>query len=413
MFDLLAPAFIKEASKRRNQIESYRKPDRFGQGFKYSSTGQLMIASDSTVAKSQQILARQLRISTTDVSELKKRQSTRTDLDRQRYVIFTKSLETNRSQTFDFFHNRIWPSLHLGIHNPWVAPVAQQRYFILNSSEEHLFSRRRRRLTIDPHGDGQKASSYALFAREGNALSTTTENQLTHTSLPETEKLLESVSVNDAMKQQSADDDVLDVRDDNANSVAEEGDGWEEEDNEWDEMARARDAAARVAVRTRRSSKSKRRASSSPSIASRFSRVSSVSSGGERTSVETILCRDDRVVFVRPTMSAKGSVVLTNRAIIFNPEVNIASKAGDTNAKPTNEQLQKQRNILNRKRRWRIENIRRMYLRRYCLVNCAFELFVNGGEVVFFVFKGDPQVERRDKYFEAPQGQQSLHLPPF
>jgi hypothetical protein len=401
VFDLLAPALIKETSRQRKQIISYRQPGRFGQGFVYVSPGKLALANNSTVAKSQQILSRQLKISTTDVSELQKRQSSRSDLDRQRFVIFIKGMETNRSQTYQFFHNRIWPALNLGIYNPWAAPLTQKRYFILSNSEEHLFSRRRRRLIIDPHGDGQKASSYALFAREGNRTSSSMNSEL------ETEKLLASVSVRDAMKQQSAEDEGEHVQGDPADDIVDEGDGWEEEDNEWDEMARARDAAARVAVRTRRPSKSKRRTTASPSISSRFSRASTISTDNQGSNVETILCRDDRVVFVRPTMSAKGSVVLTNRAIIFNPDLDVNSPSkSEANEemdkqKSNNDPLQQQRRISNRKRRWRLENIRRMYLRRYCLVSCAFELFVNGGEVVFFVFKGDPQVERRDSMYTA------------
>ena len=100
-------------------------------------------------------------------------------------------------------------------------------------------------------------------------------------------------------------------------------------------------------------------------------------------------------------MSAPGSAIVTNRAIIFNPDPfaksNIDNTNDTSNVKVEGDEDGKRTklkyNPANRKRRWRLENIRRMYLRRYCLVSCAFELFVSGGEVVFLVFKGNPQVK--------------------
>ena len=53
----------------------------------------------------------------------------------------------------------------MGYHTPWSCDHRIRRYFLLDNAEEHLFSRRRRRLALDPFGDAHKEESYALFAR--------------------------------------------------------------------------------------------------------------------------------------------------------------------------------------------------------------------------------------------------------
>ena len=377
VFDLLAPALIREKTHLNNNPQDavlvYQNPN-------------LFVLASRTI---NDIVSRQVNISTRDVSELQSRQNTRSDLDQQRFVVYNKGVEVSRSQTYGFFHSRIWPALKMGVHNPWCADLSLRRYYILNDSEEHLFSRRRRRLTIDPFGDGHKTKSYATFARGYRGEDAPAEVQ----ARDDLGNLLKSVSIVDAMKAGNAPGAEEAPQDDSVKQNESIDDGWTEEDNEWDVVAQERDAAARKAVRVRRASKSKRAGSTtSPSRSSLAAKRPSSHSGsdmGMSGIPETVVCRDDRVLLVRPTMSTEGSAVLTDRAIIFNPD---ASKPDEITGKATY-------NPADRKRRWRLENIRRMYLRRYCLVSCAFELFVSGGEVVFLVFKGKPEVKRRDTMY--------------
>ena len=410
VFDLLTRAMISEMSNDNDTNSSTQRAiasprtkqdgNNRQNALEYQSSNLFSVSK----RKASIVVSRQVRLSTVDVTELQNRQNARSNLDQQRFVLFMKTMEVARSQTNGFFTKRIWPSLKMGYHTPWSCNHDVRRYFILDNAEEHLFSRRRRRLALDPFGDAHKEESYALFARGGNQQPPPLSSK--GPKEEEVDKLLAQVAIKDAMsKDKAGDEDESSGQNDISIDEDSDDDGWAAEDNEWDEIAKEREAAARKAVRVRKSTKSKRRSSF---LKVRKTRTSSMD-------VETVLCRDDRVVLVRPTMSAAGSAILTNRAIIFNPDPNAANnnnesqwgsknKDGDDAKKNDDEDGVKnpdkiKYNPANRKRRWRLENIRRMYLRRYCLVSCAFELFVSGGEVVFLVFKGDPQVKRRDTMY--------------
>eukprot|EP00943_MAST-04B_sp_MAST-4B-sp1_P006442 g6442.t1 len=437
IFDLLTRAMIAEVSngnetgndygnnndKQKSLLSSHRSSR---DGFKRQSALEYQSPDLFSVSKRKAsiVVNRQVRLSTIDVTELQNRQNARSNLDQQRFVLFMKTMEVARSQTKGFFSKRIWPSLKMGYHTPWSCNHGIRRYFILDNAEEHLFSRRRRRLALDPFGDAHKEKSYALFARGGNQQIVSSRGA----NDEDVDKLLAKVSIKDAMSKDKIEANNKDENASGENDISidddSDDDGWAAEDNEWDEIAKEREVAARKAVRVRKTSKSKRRSSF---LKARKTRTSSLD-------VETVLCRDDRVVMVRPSMSAAGSAILTNRAIIFNPDPNAANNNDDeqwgasnnTDAdckeeEGTSSNDKVKYNPANRKRRWRLENIRRMYLRRYCLVSCAFELFVSGGEVVFLVFKGDPQVKRRDTMYGAlydllerrvQRFSQPLHLSP-
>ena len=101
----------------------------------------------------------------------------------------------------------------------------------LDNAEEHLFSRRRRRLALDPFGDAHKEESYALFAR-GSGSDAAVPSSVTGNSAEEgVEKLLVKVGIVDAMS--SAKDEnvaeasmAADLNDDDSDD-----DGWAAEDN--------------------------------------------------------------------------------------------------------------------------------------------------------------------------------------